>query len=401
MKRWMTGVMLAALTAAGTELLPFLPPGAAPAHQLPPELVQQADQRKKELLALPLESVTFNKKLMPPSGDIHDYISRGRYWWPNPDTPNGLPYIRRDGHSNPEVALGDNPKLARLRRSLTELGQYYYCTRDPEIAAKAVAMLRCWFIDPATRMNPNMRYSQEIPGVCEGRIDTGLIDSYALMSVLDAIYMLGDAPELTAEDRAALRQWFREFLAYLRLPEVRAAAEKMPNNIGAAYRGQLIAFGFFSGEKEIAADGVRLLREAIDSQIRQDGAMPHELTRTRSLDYSTYAFSIFVKGASYARHCGEDLFRGRLLQAAEFLLPYMGSNAQKWPHPQFQAPSNHVMFREAVSILAIQVPESGLASRLDRLNTPQANSDFYQIFLEDAVKNIRQKTSTNTKGARK
>ena len=168
------------------------------------EYKEKAEQRKKELLALPLESVTFNKKLIPASGDIHDYISRGRYWWPNPDTPNGLPYIRRDGHSNPEVALGDNPKLARLHLNLRKLGHYYYCTRDPEIAAQAVAMLRCWFIDPATRMNPNMRYSQEIPGVCDGRIDTGLIDSYQLISVLDAVYMLGDAPELTTEDRAAL-----------------------------------------------------------------------------------------------------------------------------------------------------------------------------------------------------
>ena len=401
MKRWIAGMMLAALTAAGTELLPFLPPGIAPAHQWPPELAQQSEQRKKELLALPLESVTFDKKILPVSGDVHDYISRGRYWWPNPDTPDGRPYIRRDGHSNPEVALGDNPKLARLHLSLRKLGHYYYCTRDPEIAAKAAAMLRCWFIDPATRMNPNMRYSQEIPGVCDGRIDTGLIDSYQLISVLDAVYMLGDAPELTAEDRAALRQWFREFLRYLRSPEVRAAAEKMPNNIGAAYRGQLIAFGFFAGEKEIAADGVRLLREAIDRQIRRDGAMPHELARTRSLDYSTYAFSIFVKGASYARHCGEDLFRGRLLQAAELLLPYMGRDAREWPHPQFQAPGNHAMFREAVTILALQVPESGLVRKLDRLNTPQADSEFYRIFLADAVEKMRQETSTDKKGAKK
>ena len=41
-------------------------------------------------------SVTY-KKALPPSGDKHDYISMGPYWWPNPKTADGLPYIRRDG----------------------------------------------------------------------------------------------------------------------------------------------------------------------------------------------------------------------------------------------------------------------------------------------------------------
>ena len=34
-------------------------------------------------------SVTF-KKDVPPSGDKHDYMSFSRYWWPNPDTSDGL-----------------------------------------------------------------------------------------------------------------------------------------------------------------------------------------------------------------------------------------------------------------------------------------------------------------------
>src|ERR1700741_327346 len=42
------------------------------------------------------------KKLTPPSGDKHDYMSVGPYWWPDPSKPNGLPYIRKDGQVNPE-----------------------------------------------------------------------------------------------------------------------------------------------------------------------------------------------------------------------------------------------------------------------------------------------------------
>src|SRR6185503_15336975 len=43
------------------------------------------------------------KKNLPPSGDKHDYMSLAPYHWPDPSKPDGLPYIRRDGETNPEV----------------------------------------------------------------------------------------------------------------------------------------------------------------------------------------------------------------------------------------------------------------------------------------------------------
>ena len=48
-----------------------------------------------------LYSVTFNERI-PPSGDIHDYYSTSPFWWPNPGSENGLPYICIDGKFNPE-----------------------------------------------------------------------------------------------------------------------------------------------------------------------------------------------------------------------------------------------------------------------------------------------------------
>jgi hypothetical protein len=30
-------------------------------------------------------------------------MSLAPYWWPDPKSPNGLPYIRRDGERNPEI----------------------------------------------------------------------------------------------------------------------------------------------------------------------------------------------------------------------------------------------------------------------------------------------------------
>ena len=61
-------------------------------------LKQKAD---KVLIEGKLYTV-MHKKQVPPSGDKHDYMSIGSYWWPDPSKPNGLPYIRKDGERNPE-----------------------------------------------------------------------------------------------------------------------------------------------------------------------------------------------------------------------------------------------------------------------------------------------------------
>src|SRR5690606_36838610 len=51
-------------------------------------LIRHADHE----LSQDIYSVT-QKEGVAPSGDKHDYVSLSRYWWPNPDTPSGLPYV--------------------------------------------------------------------------------------------------------------------------------------------------------------------------------------------------------------------------------------------------------------------------------------------------------------------
>ena len=51
------------------------------------------------------------KEKTPASGDKHDYMSQARYYWPDPTKPNGLPYINRDGVSNPELNKLDRNRL--------------------------------------------------------------------------------------------------------------------------------------------------------------------------------------------------------------------------------------------------------------------------------------------------
>src|SRR5919205_3865952 len=160
---------------------------------------------QKALSAGPFTVVS--KEVTPPSGDKHDYMSQAPYFWPNPKTPNGLPYIRRDGERNPEInRITDHRSLDQMADAVETLALAYYFKGDEAYAAKAAQLLRAWFIDPATRMNPNLQYAQYIPGVNTGR-GIGLIETRGLTRVVDAIGLLKGSKSLTETDRRGISDW--------------------------------------------------------------------------------------------------------------------------------------------------------------------------------------------------
>src|SRR5262249_14084937 len=149
------------------------------------KLIREAD--------LALTSATFSvveKELTPPSGDKHDYMSIAPYWWPNSNRPSGLPYVRRDGQINPERdQTSDRKRLDGMVQTTKTLSLSYFFTGREEYAAHARKILLAWFLDPATKMNPNLTYAQAIPGRSSGRA-AGIIETHNLPELLDAIAML-------------------------------------------------------------------------------------------------------------------------------------------------------------------------------------------------------------------
>src|SRR5690606_19816581 len=105
-----------------------------------------------------LYSVTF-KNITPPGGTFHDYMSMGPYWWPDPEKPNGLPYIRRDGEVNPERNTMDNVQMNRMINSVRSLSLAWFFSNDIRYAEKAEILLNTWFLAPETRMNPHLKFA--------------------------------------------------------------------------------------------------------------------------------------------------------------------------------------------------------------------------------------------------
>ena len=100
-------------------------------------LKRDADRALNET---PLSVVS--KTAVPPGGDKHDYMSQAPYFWPNPATSNGLPYIRRDGERNPEInKIHDHHDILAMPQTVETLALAYYYTGNEAFAAKAAEML--------------------------------------------------------------------------------------------------------------------------------------------------------------------------------------------------------------------------------------------------------------------
>ncbi|MDR2674298.1 MAG: alginate lyase family protein [Opitutaceae bacterium] len=291
-------------------------------------------------LAQPPLSVVTGKRRPAASGDPHDYFSVSYYSWPNPNTPDGLPYVYRDGEINHDGAH-DRATLGKLLKTLRPLALAWHFTDDPRHAAHAARLLRAWFLDPATRMNPHMRYAQAIPGSNDGR-PPGMIDAVVLLEIVDCIQLLKNSPQPTPADHAALKTWFSEFLTWCLESDFGHAEAAKGNNHGTWYYAQTGLYAAFAGrEDEIRPLYETRLLPLIRSQIEADGRQPLELRRTRSMHYSAYNLTAWAHIATLARRMGLDYWNpshpiGERLHAALSYLARHSDPAVKWPHPEIQ-----------------------------------------------------------------
>src|SRR5450759_2494417 len=140
--------------------------------------------------ALKMEPVTitgFHAKLS--EGGPNDFYSNGDYWWPNPNTTNGLPYVQRDGQTNPENFTAHRQAVRQLSDAVAALGAAYKITGDDRFAKKSAGLLKIFFLDEKTRMNPSLQFAQAIPGVSPGR-GTGIIDTLHIVEIPKAIEVM-------------------------------------------------------------------------------------------------------------------------------------------------------------------------------------------------------------------
>ena len=281
------------------------------------------------------KSVTL-KTIVPPSGDKHDYMSQGPYWWPDPEQPDGLPYIRRDGETNPEIKdLKDAGYMSRMAADVNKLGLAYYFSGKKPYADKAAELLRVWFLNEDTRMNPNLNYGQRVPGICEGR-GIGIIDTFRLMDVLQGLELLQGSECLSEDDMLALKGWFRKYRDWLLESDNGKDENTQPNNHGSSYDAQVAAFSLMVGDPEPGEIHMRDTTFYRFDQIDADGCQPREMARTKSWNYCCSNLYYLAVLAKLGDRLGQDYWNyvncnGVTLSAAvEYFFPIVSAE-KTWP----------------------------------------------------------------------
>jgi hypothetical protein len=306
------------------------------------DLITQANT---ELTAGPW-SVT-QKTALPPSGNVHDYLSLAPFYWPTqpvtPANPWGCPMVNRDGQRNPVVdTIPDHQSQIAAFADIYNLTLAWYYTGDVKYSQRAELDIRTWFTNPATAQNPNLAFAQGIPCLVTGR-GIGIIEfSYALTEVVDSTAILDSgAPGWTKADHTAIQAWDSAFLNWLRTSTNGASENSQANNHGTFYDMMSAALALYTGQRDLAKSIV-IGSEAtrIDKQILPTGQEPLETLRTLSWHYSNFNLVALTREAQIGQHVGVDLWHytsptgGSIMKAVDFVIPVAtgGLSPTVWPY---------------------------------------------------------------------
>ncbi len=270
-------------------------------------------------------------------GGPHDFYSNGDYWWPDPNKPDGLPYIQRDGQSNPQNFSAHRLALRNLRNAVAALAAAYTLDGQEKYAAKAVALLKVFFLDEATRMNPSLLYAQAIPGRFSGR-GIGIIDTLHLAEVPLAVMALSQSRAMTPEILTGLKKWFGDYAQWMTTHKYGVDEMNARNNHSVAYMVQLAAFATLTGDSaKLDLCRQRYKEVFVPQQMAANGSFPQELKRTKPYGYSIFQLDNMAILCQQLSTESDNLWTytlpdGRgIRQAVEFLYPFL-QDKKKWPY---------------------------------------------------------------------
>ncbi|MDR2146363.1 MAG: alginate lyase family protein [Tannerella sp.] len=270
------------------------------------------------------------------AGGRHDFYSEGDYWWPDPSNPDA-PYIQRDGETNPDNFVAHRHAMVRFSRIAGAMASAYLLTGDEKYAQQIMRHALAWFVDSATRMNPNLLYAQAIKGRVTGR-GVGIIDTVHLMEVAQALLKIRNAKGVDAADWEAIRQWFAEYLNWLMTHPYSEQEKNATNNHATCWAMQVAAFAKLTDNQEILEMCRNLYKDVLlPNQMADDGSFLRELGRTKPYGYSLFNLDAMVALCQILSDRDNNLwnFNGangkNILKGIEFLYPYTADKG-KWTY---------------------------------------------------------------------
>lgn len=322
-----------------------------------------------------------DKTTQPPSGDPHDYWHPAPYYWPNPLTPSGRPYVSRDGCRVPGTRLYeplsdqyDRTRLQRLFDDTMVLALAWHHLGEQRFAQHGARLIRRWFLDPDSAMNPHLTYAQVRLGHNNDKgSSSGIIEMKDLYFFLDAVRLLIRAGALSSDEQLRLKDWFEHHLHWLRMSPQGQKERAAQNNHGVYYDLQVASIAAYLGETLLLRNTLRDSRFRLLQHFDAQGRQPEEMKRTTTAHYCCFNLQGWIHLAQLAAPCGEDLwsFQGQDGQGIQkgmwWLLTYLGKD---WPYQQIDT-FDHERF---YPIYHACKATYGLPPELESLNVPDAEA---------------------------
>eukprot|EP00729_Bicosta_minor_P009349 gene9349-12951_t len=250
-----------------------------------------------------------------PSGNLHDFFSLATYWWPNPNTKDGIPYIRKDGIVNPETFLYDSVPLSQMLFAVSNLSLAHYFTNEPRYCDAAAS---------------------------------------------------GNCKSWTSDKQGKLAVWLQEYVGWLGTSPHASDEFSQTNNHGTWFDIQALSLSLYAGNVTRSRFLASNALQRVAVQIEPDGRMPMELSRTRSMHYTWWNMMAFFELAQAITHVqgATDLFgyvtpHGQSLQQAlDWVAPYTLKNTTlQWPYEE-ETPFDHGKFFQIYRVASLKYANS-------------------------------------------
>ncbi len=300
---------------------------------------------KNELGSVLVDYEELKKSVIYTKGDLtnidkNDYVSLATYWWPNPDTVDHLPYIRRDGHRTYEDDMYDKLNFRVLGYDMYMLSLLYYITEDIVYYNALKKNVTYYLLDSVTGMNPNLNHGQMIRGINDGRC-IGIIDySTGVAPGFYMVKLISDLGLVDNEFKSSLDIWIKDFLDWMLYSPLGIEESNTLNNHAVYYDfGSVVLADFINDEKTVKLLYDNMINRRIPLQIEADGSMPLELERTKSKHYSIMNlrgichFSIITQNYGYSIWDNEEC-NALMINAIDYIFDRIIFNTKVWEYDE-------------------------------------------------------------------
>lgn len=241
----------------------------------------------------------------------------------------------RDGVVNPESNMVSRELAGTCGRTCFNLALAWRFTGDARYADRALRQIHAWCIDEDTRMFPAGRVEDPFtPGARHG----GDITVMAVFTpLLLAGHLLNGYEGWDLRAHAAVRHWVRDMIE----PQRRIMffqGQRMYNNWDDARNAYLAAGALMLDDLDLLIESFEQWTRTLPLKMTDDGELPRETMRTRSMTYTTMALWHTLEVAAIANRYGINLFdltvNGKgIRKAVDYATHYL-LNIDDWPFSQ-------------------------------------------------------------------